>query len=169
MQLEDVPRINAKRRRGSADPPGPRAPNVPAAPAWASTSPAPSGVPAWSPIAAAASGVSPRPSGAPGWARFCADTGIIVGFEEPKAHAVEEFLRPTLLMREIAEFACRRAGRAGQRSRGAEGQEIGEIEEMSGIGDCFRFASGEPGQLGRMHLGRDLAAHVAQRVVRGQR
>ena len=68
MQLDDVPRINARRRRGSACTPPARAPSVPAAPACASISPAPTGVPGLKPIAAAASGVNPRPSGAPGGA-----------------------------------------------------------------------------------------------------
>jgi hypothetical protein len=68
MQLDDVPRMSARRRPKSADIPGLRAPNVPAAPAWASMSPAPTGVPGRRDIAAAAWGVSPRPSGAPGGA-----------------------------------------------------------------------------------------------------
>ncbi len=68
-------------------------------------------------------------------------------------------------MGEIGELAGRRAGRAGQGPRGAKRQEIREIEEMPCVGDRFRLASGEPGQLGRMHLGRHLAAYVAQRVM----
>jgi hypothetical protein len=89
----------------------------------------------------------------------------MVIFEEPETHAVEEFLRPASIMREIAEFAGRRAGRAGQGPGGAKRQEIREIKEMPSVGDRFRLASGEPGKLRRMHLGRDLAAHVAQRLV----
>jgi hypothetical protein len=112
-------------------------------------------------MAAAASDVNPRPSGAPGGA----DAGILVLFEEPEAHAVEEFVWPALLMREIGKFAGRRAGRAGQRPGGAKRQKIREIEEMAGVGDRFGFAPGEPGQLGRMHLGRDLAAHIAKHLV----
>ena len=85
-----------------------------------------------------------------------ADAGIIVVFEEPEAHAVEEFVRPALLMREIGEFAGRRAGRAGQRPRGAKRQEIREIEEMPSGADCFRLAPERASKLRRMHLGRDL-------------
>ena len=33
---------------------------------------------------------------------------------------------------------------------------------MPGGADRFGLASGEPGQLRRMHFGRDLAAHIAQ-------
>ncbi len=97
--------------------------------------------------------------------RLGADASVMVVFEEPEADLIEECVRPAPLMREIGEFTGRRAGRAGQRPGGAKRQEIGEIEEMPGVGDRFRLASGEPGQLGRMHFGRDLAAHIAQRPV----
>ena len=109
--------------------------------------------------------MSPRPSGAPGHAISAPMRRVMVGLEESEADRIEEFVRPALLMREIAELARRRAGRADQRSGGAKRQEIGEIEEMPGLGDRLGPGAGEPGELGRVHLGRDPAAHIAQHRV----
>ena len=68
-------------------------------------------------------------------------------------------------MRKIGELAGRRACRALQRPGRAKRQEIGQIEEMAGLGDRFGLAPCEPGKLWRMHLGRNPAAHVPQRLV----
>ena len=49
-----------------------------------------------------------------------ADACVMIVFEEAEADLIEEFVRPALLMREIAELAGRRAGRADQTTRWRE-------------------------------------------------
>ena len=95
--------------------------------------------------------------------RMSANEGVVVASEEAKTHAVEEFVRPSFFLPEIAELAGRRAGRADERAGRPVRQEIGEVEEMPSLGDHFGLPSGEPCKFGHMHLRRNQAAHVTQR------
>ena len=167
MQLDDVPRISASRRRGSPGLPSARAPSVPSAPACASISPAPTGVPGSRPIAAAASAVSPCASGVPGDDDLRAEPGEAVGVQGAKADAVEELARPALLMRQIAELAGDRAQRARQRPGRAKREPVGEAEEMRRAREGLGLRPREPDELRRLHLGRKRAAEVAQDLMAG--
>ena len=120
MQLDDVPRIKARRRRGSACTPARSRPQrargarVRVDQPGADRRPGPQahrrgGLGRQSPPERRA-----RPSGRG------ADAGVIVVLEEPEAYAVEKFVRPALLVREIAEFAGRRDRPSGLATRWRE-------------------------------------------------
>ena len=97
--------------------------------------------PGLSPIAAAASAVRPRAERRSRAATISAPRRAKPSrLEDAEADAVEEFARPALFMREIAELAGRRAERARQRPGRPKRQEVGQIEEMPGPGDRFGLA-----------------------------
>ena len=165
MQQAEVPRTSAMRRRGSAISSPRAAPKVASAPACASISPAPTGTPGGRPNARRRLGGEPAPERRPWRDDFGADARKARPAERLEPDAGEEVLRPAPLAREIEPLAGDRAGGAGERAGGAEGEEIGQIEEMAGGGEDARRVAGEPQQLGRLHFRRDGAADVAQRVV----
>ena len=166
MQLDDVPRISARRRRGSTGA---------AARARAQRARG-AGMRVDEPGADRRSGPEAhrrRGLGRQSLARaarlaqaICgADAGVMVVLEEPEPNAVEEFVRPALLMREIAEFAGRRAGRAGQRPGRPKREEIGEVEEMAGLGEGLGHVSREPERASAPASPAKSAADIAQSLM----
>ena len=159
--------MSASRRRGSPRRPSSLAASEASAPACASISPAPTGVPSASPIAAAASDVSPLPTRRSGLEDLRAEAGEIVLGERAEPDAVEKFGGPAPFVRQIAELADDRAERARQRAGRAERKVVGEAQEMRGLGERLRLRPAEPGEFRRLHLGRQCAPDIAQHLVPG--
>ena len=127
----------------------------------------------------------PRPDGRPGVQTHCgcgvlsqaapearpwrgdvrAEAGEAAGLKRAQAQAVEEFPRPAVFVREIAELAGCRAQRARQRPGRAKAEPVGEADEMRGPGEGLGRHAREPDELRRLHLGRERSPEIAQDLV----
>ncbi len=167
MQLDDVPRISASRRRGSPDFPS----------SSCAERPERARVRVDEPRSDRRSGIEPQRVGGFGGQPMRqrrsrhddlgAEPGEAVGAQGAKADAVEELARPASLVRQIAELAGDRAKRPRERSGRAKSQPIGEPEEMRRSREGLGLRAREPDELRRLHLGRERAAGVAQNLVAG--
>ena len=115
------------------------------------------------PIAAAASAVSPARAACPA-RRLGADAGVTLGGEELEADAVEKFVRPARLMREIANL---QVAVQAERRREPVARKVRKSvrSKKCPARSKFRACIGRAMQLRRMHLRRNLAADIAQDVM----
>ena len=94
-----------------------------------------------------------------------ADPRIVAFRQVAEADALEIVPAPATVMGEIVPFAGQRADRARRRPCRLEGEEVGQIEKMTGLAVGRRQMPLQPEQLGHLHFRRDRAADIAKDIV----